>query len=64
MDFKSRLSEFDNKYKMSLSNSPQVSIAELKMLRYRDELTLKKPTSNLVSAFDILTNLPDNFFCR
>lgn len=64
MDFKSRLSEFDNKYQMSLSNSPQVSIAELKMLRYRNELRLKKPTSNLVSTFDILTNLPDNFFCR
>ena len=53
-----------NSQAVRLPKTFRVDVEELEIFQRGDELILKKPTKDLTRVFDILTQLPDDFFAE
>lgn len=53
-----------NSQAVRLPKNFRVDVEELEIFQRGDELVLKKPTKDLMRAFDILSHFPDDFFAE
>ena len=59
-----RVFKSGNSQAVRLPKAFRVNVDELEIFQRGDELVLRKPAQNLSRAFEILTQLPDDFFAE
>lgn len=64
MNHIARVFKSGNSQAVRLPKAFRVDVDELEIFQRGDELVLRKPASDLAQAFNILANLPDDFFAH
>lgn len=64
MNHIARVFKSGNSQAVRLPKAFRVDVDELEIFQRGDELVLRKPASNLEQAFNILSDLPDDFFAE
>ncbi len=62
MNYIARVFKSGNSQAVRLPKAFRVDVDELEIFQRGDELVLRKPVSDLAQAFNILADLPDDFF--